>query len=164
MSRVEVLTEASGRDPQASLTEHVRAEMLADERDADQLVERMGWAFEDAERREQAIHANDGGAAAAAPARSVRRATARRASNRRATARDRQGQGDSEASIIDFLIQHSGSTAGDLAKGLNLNPGSVSSRLAQLAKTGEIEKASHGFSTTQAARSRRHQRPLHRAH
>jgi hypothetical protein len=162
MPRVEVLTEVSGCDPEAVLTEHVRLEMLADERDADLFVERMKWAFEDAERQQQAIHANDGGSAAAAPARSARRATARRASTRRATARDRQG--DSEASIIDFLAQHPGSTAGDLAKGLNLNPGSVWGRLTQLAKTGEIRKASHGYNTTQAPRPRRHQHPLHRAH
>jgi len=81
----------------------------------------------------------------AAPARSVRRATARRASNRRATARSRQG--DTEASILDFLAQHSGSTAGDLAKGLNLDRGSVSTRLTQLAKAGEIKRASHGYRT-----------------
>ena len=81
----------------------------------------------------------------AAPARSVRRATARRASNRRATARSRQS--DTNASIIDFLAQHPGSTAGDLAKGLNLDPGSVSTRLTQLAKAGEIERASHGYRT-----------------
>jgi Winged helix-turn-helix DNA-binding len=84
----------------------------------------------------------------AAPARSVRRATARRASNRRATARSRQG--DTKASIIDFLAKHPGSTAGDLAKSLNLNSESVSKRLNQLSKTGEIKKASHGYSTQQA--------------
>jgi predicted transcriptional regulator len=91
------------------------------------------------------FHAYDRGSAAAAPARSARRATARRASTRRATARSRQG--DTKASIIDFLAQHPGSTAGDLAKGLNLNPGSVSTRLTQLAKAGEIKKASRGYST-----------------
>jgi predicted transcriptional regulator len=81
----------------------------------------------------------------AAPARSMRRATARRASHRRATARSRQG--DSNASIIDYLAQHPGSTAGDLAKGLNLNPGNVATRLTRLAKAGEIKRASHGYST-----------------
>ncbi len=81
----------------------------------------------------------------AAPTRSVRRATARRASNRRATARDRQG--DTNTSIIDFLAQHPGSTAGDLAKGLNLDPGNVATRLTQLAKAGEIKRATHGYST-----------------
>ncbi len=162
MPRVEVLTEVSERDPEAVLTEHVPSEMLADEHDADQLLERTGWALVDAERQEHAINAHNGGSAAAAPARSVRRATARRASNRRATARNRQG--DTRASIIDFLAQHPGSTAGDLAKGLNLHPASVSTRLTLLAKTGEIKKASHGYSPTPAARPRRHQRPLHRSH
>lgn len=86
----------------------------------------------------------------APPTRSVRRGAARRASHRRAVARDRQG--DTQASIVDFLAQHAGSTTGDLAKGLNLDPGNVSTRLAQLAKTGEIKRASHGYRAMQAAR------------
>jgi hypothetical protein len=57
MPRVEVLTEVLGRDPETLLSEHVPAEMLADEHYADQLVERMGWALVDAERHELAIHA-----------------------------------------------------------------------------------------------------------
>jgi hypothetical protein len=162
MPRVEGLTAVSRRDPEAVLTEHVPSEMPAGEQSADQLVGRTGWVLEDAELQEQAIHAHDGGSAPAAPARSVRRATARRASNRRATARNRQG--DSEASIIDFVVHYPGSTAGDLAKGLNLNPGNVSTHLTQLSKAGEIKKASHGYSTKQAARPRRHQPPLHRSH
>ena len=78
------------------------------------------------------------GSPAAAPARSVGRSTARRASTRRATARSRQN--DIKASIIEFLAKHPSSTAGDIAKALNLNPGSVSTRLTQLAKTGQIQK------------------------
>ncbi|MFL5519228.1 MAG: MarR family transcriptional regulator [Gemmatimonadales bacterium] len=108
----------------------------------------------DPEQHEQAIPAHDGSSAAAPPARSVRRATARRASNRRATARSRQA--DTEASIIDFLVPHPGSTAGDLAKGLNLNSGQVSTHLTKLARAGEIRKASHRYSATQPARPRRH--------
>jgi hypothetical protein len=150
MPRIEVLTEVSGHDPEALLTEHVPSEMLTDRHYADQLVERMGWALVDAEQREQGIGTHNRGSVPAAPARSVRRATARRASNRRATARSRQR--DTDASIIDFLAQHAGSTAGDLAKGLNLNPGNVSTRLTQLAKAGEIKRASHGYSTKQVAR------------
>jgi DNA-binding MarR family transcriptional regulator len=92
----------------------------------------------------------------------VRRATARRASNRRATARSRQA--DIEASIIDFLVQHPGCTAGDVAKGLNLNPGQVSTHLTKLARAGEIKKASHGYTVTQAARPRPHARPPGRSH
>jgi DNA-binding transcriptional ArsR family regulator len=81
----------------------------------------------------------------AAPARSVRRATARRASNRRATARNRQA--DTNTSIIKFLAQHPESTTGDLAKRLNLNPGNVSTHLTQLAKAGEIKRSTHGYRT-----------------
>ena len=91
------------------------------------------------------FHAHNGDSAEATPARSVRRATARRASKRRATARSRQV--DAKSRIIDFLAQHPGSTAGAVAKGLNLNPGSTSTRLSQLAKAGEIRKASRGYTT-----------------
>jgi uncharacterized membrane protein len=91
------------------------------------------------------FHAHNGESGAGAPARSTRRATARRASKRRATARARQP--DTKASIIAFLAEHPGSTAGDLAKALNLNPASVSTRLTQLAKAGQIQKASRGYST-----------------
>lgn len=80
----------------------------------------------------------------AAPIRSVRRATARRASNRRAYARSRQS--DSDASIIRFLAYHPRSTIGDLAKGLNLDPEHVASCLTHLASAGEIRRASHGYS------------------
>jgi len=90
---------------------------------------------------------------AAAPVRSVRRATARRASTRRAFARSRQS--DSEASIIGFLATHPRSTIGDLAKGLNLDPEHVATCLTQLTSSGEIDKASHGYSTQQPARLRR---------
>lgn len=81
---------------------------------------------------------------AAAPARSVRRATARRASTRRAYARSRQS--DSEESIISFLARHPGSTIGDLAKRLNLDREHVANDLTQLTRTGEITKAAHGYS------------------
>jgi hypothetical protein len=81
----------------------------------------------------------------AAPPRSQRRATAVRASKRRATARVRKG--DTKASIFEFLAKHPGSTAGEVAKGLNLNRGSVSTRLTQLAKEGEIKKADRGYTT-----------------
>jgi hypothetical protein len=112
MPGVQLLNAVTTRDPEAVLTDHVPSEMLANEHDADQLVDRIGWALVDADQQINESHAHDGAAAEAAPARSVRRATARRAGNRRATARSRQR--DTEASIIDFLAQHPGSTAGDL--------------------------------------------------
>lgn len=86
-----------------------------------------------------------GHAPKAAPARSIRRATARRASKRRATARNLHG--DTATRIIDTLAEHPQSTVGDVAKSLNLDPESVSTCLAQLAKTGEVTRASHGYTT-----------------
>jgi hypothetical protein len=86
------------------------------------------------------FHAYDGGSAAAAPARSVRRATARRASNRRATARSRQATPRRASSTSSPSTP--GRIAGDLANGLNLNPGSVSTRLNQLAN-GRRSKGHH---------------------
>jgi predicted transcriptional regulator len=105
-----------------------------------EVQEHLAWL----EQQISEFHAHDG-TAADAPARSARRATARRASKRRATARSRQS--DTKTSIIEYLGHHPGSTAGDLAKALNLNPASVSTRLTQLAKTGQIQKASRGYST-----------------
>jgi hypothetical protein len=55
MPRIEVLTEVRGRDAKPMLSEHVPAELLADEHFADQLVERLGWALADAEHEERAI-------------------------------------------------------------------------------------------------------------
>jgi predicted transcriptional regulator len=130
MPHVDTLAEVAARDPEVVLIERLPSEMRADEHDADQNAERTGGA----------------------PARSVRRATARRASTRRATARSRQD--DSEMRIIDFLAQHPGSTAGGIAKGLNLDPANVSSHLTQLAKAGEIKKTAHGYSTGQVGRPR----------
>ena len=81
----------------------------------------------------------------APPPRSKRRATAVRASKRRATARVRKG--DPKETIFEFLAKHPGSTAGEVAKGLNLARNSVSARLVQLAKAGEIQKAERGYTT-----------------
>jgi predicted transcriptional regulator len=77
------------------------------------------------------------------PARSRRRSTARRASSRRQTARSRQS--DTAARIVDYLAKHPGSTAGDLARGLNLKRNSVSTKLTQMAKAGQIKKADRGY-------------------
>jgi hypothetical protein len=158
MPRVEGPADVTRCDPEVVLIEHLPSEIPVDEHHADQLVEPTGSPLVDAEQQDQAIDAHDGGSAAAPPARSVRRATARRASNRRATARSRQS--DSEASIIAFLLQHPGSTAGDLAKGLNLNPGQVSTHLTKLARAGEISKGSHGYTATEPTRPHPYERPL----
>jgi len=80
--------------------------------------------------------------------RSGRRATARRASTRRATARSRQP--DVAAQIIGYLHNHPGSTAGDIAKGLNLRRNSLATRLTQMAKAGDIKKATRGYENEKA--------------
>jgi hypothetical protein len=100
---------------------------------------------------------NRAAAPSAPPARSVRRATARRASTRRATARSLRR--DPIAPIMEFLAIHPQSTAGDLAKSLNLDPESVSTCLNQLVSAGDIEKRAHGYSTLQPTRLRRYRRP-----
>jgi hypothetical protein len=105
------------------------------------LQERLTWL----DNQIKEFHAHDGDSTPGAPARSVRRGTARRASARRATARTRQV--DIKARIVDFLSKHPGSTAGDVAKGLDLNRGSVSTRLSQLAKSGDIKKAARGYTS-----------------
>jgi hypothetical protein len=104
-----------------------------------ELGKRLAWL----EKQLKEFRAHHDGAVAEAPARSGRRATARRASTRRATARTRQV--DTKASIVEFLAKHPGSTAGEVAKGLDLNRGSVSTRLTRLAKSGEINKADRGY-------------------
>ena len=53
MPRVEVLSEVPGRELEVMLTGRVPSEVIANEHDAGQLVERLGWALVDAERHEQ---------------------------------------------------------------------------------------------------------------
>jgi CRP-like cAMP-binding protein len=104
-----------------------------------ELRERLAWL----EAQLKEFQARQEDAAAGVPARSLRRATARRASRRRAATRSRKL--DTKASIVEFLSEHPGSTAGEVAKGLDLNRASVSTRLTQLAKLGEIRKAERGY-------------------
>jgi hypothetical protein len=80
--------------------------------------------------------------AAASPGRSVRRSTSRRASSRYAAARNRQH--NTTARIIEFLTGRPQSTAGDLTRGLDLDPEAVSACLSRLRKAGDIKKHGHG--------------------
>jgi DNA-binding transcriptional ArsR family regulator len=103
------------------------------------LRDRMAW-LEAQVKEAQADREDD---LSAAPARSVRRATQRRASRRRAEARTRKI--DAKTSILEFLATHPGSTAGEVAKALDLERTSVSSTLAQLVRLGQIRKAERGY-------------------
>jgi hypothetical protein len=73
---------------------------------------------------------------AVVPQRSARRATARRASRRRATARQRND--DVEARIIDYVQDHPHSTIGDIAKGLNVNRGTIAAGRSHIARASDI--------------------------
>ena len=77
------------------------------------------------------------------PARSKRRATAKRASRRRHAARSLQP--DVKAEIVAYLEKHPQSTAGDVAKGLNIERTTVAGKLSQLANAGEIRKSKRGY-------------------
>jgi hypothetical protein len=56
------------------------------------------------------------------------------------------GTRDTRARIKDFLRMHAESTAGEVAKGLDMNRNSVATRLTQMARAGEIQKARRGYS------------------
>ena len=70
------------------------------------------------------------------PQRSARRATARRASSRRATARQRKD--DVEGLIVEYLKDHPQSTTGDIAKGLNVDRGTIAAGVSHLVRAREI--------------------------
>ena len=109
------------------------------EAERDDVKERLDWL----ETQIKAFRDRAGDALPSVPSRSGRRATARRASSRRSTARSRQS--DTTARIVDYLDKHPNSTAGDLAKGLNLKRNSLSTTLTQMAKQGKIRKAQRGY-------------------
>ena len=67
--------------------------------------------------------------------------------HRAATSRNGRGRprGQSREQLIEYVRAHPGSTAGDVASALGLKRTSVSTRLAQLAKAGELTKAERGY-------------------
>lgn len=56
MPRVEVVIDVPGREPEAVMNELVPRELLNSEHFAAQLMQRLGWALEDAEEKEHAHH------------------------------------------------------------------------------------------------------------
>jgi hypothetical protein len=109
------------------------------EAERDDVKERLEWL----EAQLTNFRERHGAGAQPAPSRSKRRSTANRASSRRATARSRRS--DTGARIVEYLGKHPGSTAGDLAKGLNLKRNSLSTKLTQMARAGDIKKAKRGY-------------------
>ena len=76
------------------------------------------------------------GTSTVVPQRSARRATARRASSRRATARQRKD--DVEGRIDQYVQDHPDSTIGDIAKGLNVNRGTIAAGRANIVRAGDL--------------------------
>jgi hypothetical protein len=70
------------------------------------------------------------------PQRSSRRATARRASSRRATAREHKG--DIDGRILGYVKEHPQSTTGDIAKGLNVERGTIAAEISHMTRAGEL--------------------------
>ena len=94
---------------------------------------------QEAAHLEAALVALDGvGNAGTAPPR-------RRAASPHRVAPDGRRGRVSREQLIEHLRAHPGSTAGDVARALGLKRTSVSTRLAQLAKAGELTKAERGY-------------------
>jgi predicted transcriptional regulator len=82
--------------------------------------------------------------------RGSRRAQARSKATRRAasaSSRSRtSARGETRERILEFIRAQGPATAGEVAAGLNLNRNSVATRLSQLVKAGELQKADRGYS------------------
>src|SRR4029450_9128921 len=81
-----------------------------------------------------------------------------RRSNRRVSPRPRSPRGDSRARVIEFVAADPGSTAGDAARALGLNRKAGATRLARLAKSGELAKAKRGDAAPERASLRQMRR------
>ena len=73
--------------------------------------------------------------------RSTRRATARRASNRRAIARELKR--DVEGRVIEYLKDHPSGTAGEIAKAVDADRGRVAAELARFARRSDTDTERH---------------------
>jgi cell division septum initiation protein DivIVA len=101
---------------------------------------------QEAEDLQRALDALQG--APARPERNGRRrATPTRSRNGSTAARKPRQRRDMRTAVIEYIRAHPGSTAGDVAKALNLNRNSIATRLAQLAKAGDLTKAKRGYAT-----------------
>jgi hypothetical protein len=90
---------------------------------------------------QRALDALNGIPVAPAPNRRGRR----RGSDQRASPAPPAKRGDIRVRVIEFVASNPGSTAGDVVRALELNRNSVATRLAQLAKSGELAKAKRGY-------------------
>ena len=118
------------------------------EAERDEVLQRLTWLEKQIDEfREQDERVAPAAAAAAPdvapPPRSRRRATATRASSRRAEARKRKP--DVKGQILDHLAGNPGSTAGDIAKALDLDRTRIAGKVTHMLKLGEVVKARRGY-------------------
>jgi hypothetical protein len=107
-------------------------------------IEELRPLVQEAESLQRALDAL--GKPSTRPQPNGRRSRRTRSSRGGATARSPRERVTMRAAVIDYLRENPGSTAGDVAKALNLNRNSLGTRLAQLAKSGELVKAQRGYS------------------
>jgi CRP-like cAMP-binding protein len=119
----------------ADLLESIRKQIDARMRELRPVVD-------EAASLEAALAALDGAVPVPRARQPIRRTRRRRARQPRARAR----RGQTRELLIEHLRANPGSTAGDVATALGLKRGSVSTRLAQLARSGEVTKAARGYS------------------
>jgi cell division septum initiation protein DivIVA len=101
---------------------------------------------QEAEDLERALDALQG-APRRAEGNGRRRATTAQSRNGSPAARKPRQRRDVRTAVVDYIRAHPGSTAGDVAKALKLNRNSIATRLAQLAKAGDLTKAKRGYAT-----------------
>jgi hypothetical protein len=119
----------------ADLLDSVRAELAG-------RINELRPVVEEAASLEAALAALDG-ASGSPPTR--RRATRSPRPTADPPGRGRTARGQTRQQVIEYVRAHPASTAGDVAKALRLNRNSVATRLAQLAKSGELSKAARGY-------------------
>jgi CRP-like cAMP-binding protein len=122
--------------PMADLVDRVRAELQG-------RIDELRPLVREAASLEAALAAL-GDAKGSRPTR--RRATRpRRQAAANPPGRSQTARGQTRQQVIEYVSAHPESTAGDVAKALGLNRNSVATRLAQLAKSGELSKAARGY-------------------
>jgi hypothetical protein len=115
---------------------------------------RLAWI----EKQIKEFRVHHGGDAAESTTPGRRRRTPRRTSSRattstpatttrrpRAGTRARSQSGDVRSQIVAYLQEHPNSTASDIASGTGLKRNTVSTRLTQMSKAGEIKKQARGY-------------------
>jgi hypothetical protein len=134
---------AGGVDGVADLLDTVRTEINA-------RLEELRPLVQEAASLEAALAALERPEGAAARPRPGRRTSPATSTGRR---------GETRRRLIEYVRANPGSTARDVASALGLNRDSVATRLAQLAKSGDLVKATRGYSASASAWRRASEAP-----